>query len=691
MTKKKELKEENLDYFEQAKLEHEVKLKSSTKLKKKNSEILEKDNSYKNTDELLDDNLEDHDFIKVVKKLEGFEYRDSQIKIVDTIKDSIDNSDNAFIEAGTGSGKSFAYLYPVISSKKPSVISTGTIALQEQLLDKDIPFLQKSKKLPKFKAVIAKGRNNYLCLQKFYDIEKTLFSGSPLRIEVDLIIREIQKGWDGDFSTLNFQVSPQLKELIDSTTEDCIKFKCEFYNSQRAPFFNARKEMEGADLIVTNHSMYMIDISAGNTILPEHDNVIFDEAHHLYNNAVKGLTVSIGRYSITKLLQKIQKRISPIPDYISRSIINEESLLFEWVFKKKKNIYRIEIDMVPELKEIILPIVEVLGELKKWLDFLPINEELFPEENIQLKAKVHKENLLRQLVNLKKKFEFFVNEGFYLERVNWVECDEKRGKFEFNSAPLFVDEILKKEVWEKRKAVFTSATITVNSTFNYFKKQLGIDEGHELIVDSPFDYKKQAALYIPKNILDPNSKEFIQSCKDTILEVLKISKGRAFLLFSSWKNMELAYELTHKLIPFKSKKQGDLTRRNLIEWFKNTPNSVLYATSTFWEGIDIPGDTLSCVIIDKLPFSVPDDPFIQAKVDYMKAQEMNWFNDFMLPEAIIKLRQGVGRLIRTKNDKGLLVILDNRLITKFYGKIVLKSLPPVTIINSLEKASDFIN
>lgn len=632
-------------------------------------------------------------FVKLVKGLEGYEYRESQIKMYETIAESIHDGNNAFIEAGTGSGKSFAYLYPVISSGKKSVISTGTIALQEQLLDKDIPFLQKSGKLPKFKAVIAKGRNNYVCLQKYMDLSNRIFSGSPLRLELDLILREINNGWDGDFSNLSFQVSDDLKREIESSSEDCIKFKCEYFAMKKAPFDNARTKMKDADLIVTNHALYMVDMVAGNTILPEHDVVVFDEAHHLYMNAVKGLTVSIGRYSITKLLQKIQKRIKPIPDHISREIIGYEAELFAWVFKKKKNSYKIEEPMREDLQKIIEPIIQVLIELKKWLDFLPINEELFSEENLQLKAKVHKDNLLRQIDNLKKKFDFFVDTSSYIERVNWVECDEKRGNFEFKSAPLFVNNTLRSEIWEKKNSVFTSATITVDSNFDYFRTQIGAEDADykELIVDSPFDYKNQAALYIPRDILDPNHENYIKSCKDTILEVIGVAQGRTFLLFSSWKNMELAYELTHKIMPFKSKKQGDMTRKNLLEWFKTTPNAVLYATSTFWEGIDIPGDALSCVIIDKLPFSVPDDPVIQAKVEHMKSQEMNWFKDFMLPEAIIRLRQGVGRLIRTKTDKGLLVILDNRLVTKFYGKTVLKSLPPVTIINDLRKASNFLN
>ncbi len=356
MKKEKKEAKKNLDYFEEAKFQHD-KIINSEKDSENLTEIDEKDKktvkktTTKTTKKKieLDSNEKDiaisdeneHEFIKVVKKLEGFEHRESQIKVVDTINEAIRENTNAFIEAGTGSGKSFAYLYPIISSGKPAVISTGTIALQEQLLDKDIPFLQKSKDLPKFKAVIAKGRSNYVCLQKFSDLENKIFQGSPLRLELNLIMREVNKGWNGDFSTLPFQVSNELKHEIESSNEDCIKFKCEFYNSQKSPFFNARKELEGADIIVTNHSLYMIDVTVGSTILPPHETVVFDEAHHIYMNAIKGFTVTIGRYSITKLLQKIQKRVTAIPDYIARQIINEESYLFEWVFKKRKHVYRI--------------------------------------------------------------------------------------------------------------------------------------------------------------------------------------------------------------------------------------------------------------------------------------------------------------------------------------------------------------
>jgi ATP-dependent DNA helicase DinG len=629
-------------------------------------------------------------FLDTINKLEGFEARPQQVLMSETIQNAIEQDSHAIIEAGTGSGKSFAYLFPIMESHKISVVSTGTIALQEQLLEKDIPFLKKSSKKKDYKAVIAKGRNNYLCRQKLEEVARTIFPGSPLKFEMDMILDHLDS-WDGDFANLPFQVSPDLKREIESSSEDCIMSKCEFFAANKAPFYNARKEMAKADLIITNHALYFADILSQGNVLPEHDTIVFDEAHHLYNQAVNAFTASIGRYSTTKLLQKIQKRITHIPEKITSQFLNLEVQLMEWVFSFKKSTFRITKENSIELVAIASEMIYNFSELNSWLEKIPVNLDMFPDELMRSKTAVHKQNLNKQLQNLKRKWTFIYQHDAFTDRVAWVECDSNRGYFEIKSAPLNIADTLKEEIWEKRAGVFTSATIAVKDNFDYFKSQIGIDESLELVLPSPFDYKTQSALFIPTKIADPNSKDFIESCRETIIETLKITKGRAFLLFASWKNMVAAYELMKRDIHFPVRKQGDMTRKQIIEWFKKTPNSVLFATATFWEGIDVPGDSLSCVIIDKLPFSVPDDPVIQAKVDIMKDNGQNWFNEFVLPEAIIKLRQGVGRLIRTKSDKGILIILDNRIVTKFYGKTVLSSLPPVTRLKTLEQAGDFID
>ncbi len=632
-------------------------------------------------------------FVQAINKIEGFELRNQQIIMSEAIEKAIENDENAIIEAGTGSGKSFAYLFPLMDSKgdeqKVSVVSTGTIALQEQILEKDIPFLKKSLGKKNFKAVIAKGRNNYICKQKLNEIAGSIFSGNPLKFEMDLIFKELDT-WDGDFANLPFQVSNELKREIESSSDDCIMSKCEFFKANKAPFYNSRKNMAKADLIVTNHSMYLADILSQGKVLPEHDTVVFDEAHHLYTQAVNAFTANIGRYSITKLLQKIQKRLSHIPEKLTTQFLNLEVQLMEWIFSFKKNQFRIDKKNSEVLVKISGQIIDNLVDLGTWMGKIPVNVDMFPDESLRDKTTVHKQNLTKQLQNLKNKYSYIYLHDSYAHRVNWVECDSKRGYFEIKSAPLNISNTLKEEIWDKRNGIFTSATIAVKENFDYFKSQIGIETANELVLPSPFDYKSQSALYIPVNIADPNSKDFIESCRETIINTLNLTNGRAFLLFSSWRNMETAYELLKNDIHFPIRKQSDMTRKQIINWFKNTPNSVLFATATFWEGIDIPGDDLSCVIIDKLPFSVPDDPVIQARVDYMKENGINWFNEFTLPEAIIKLRQGVGRLIRTKSDKGLLVILDNRINTKFYGKTVISSLPPVTRLNDLNKAKSFI-
>ncbi|MFN8576359.1 MAG: ATP-dependent DNA helicase [Candidatus Sericytochromatia bacterium] len=629
-------------------------------------------------------------FFDAISKLDDFEVRPQQVLMSETIEQAIEQDSHAVIEAGTGSGKSFAYLFPLMESGKISVVSTGTIALQEQLLEKDIPFLKKSLKKKEYKAVIAKGRNNYLCRQKLEEVARTIFPGSPLKFDMDLILEHLDR-WDGDFANLPFQVSPDLKREIESSSEDCIMSKCEFFTANRAPFYNARKEMSKADLIVTNHALYFADILSQGNVLPEHDTVVFDEAHHLYNQAVNAFTASIGRYSTTKLLQKIQKRLTHIPEKITSQFLNLEVQLMEWVFSFKKASFRVTKENSVELVSIASEMIYNFSDLNSWLEKIPVNLDMFPDEEMRSKTAVHKQNLSKQLQNLKRKWTFIYQHDAFTDRVAWVECDSNRGYFEIKSAPLNIADTLKEEIWEKRAGVFTSATIAVKDNFDYFKSQIGIEDSLELVLPSPFDYKKQSALYIPDKITDPNSKDFIESCRDTIVETLKITRGRAFLLFSSWRNMVSAYELMKRDIYYPVRKQGDMTRKQIIEWFKKTPNSVLFATATFWEGIDIPGDSLSCVIIDKLPFSVPDDPVIQAKVDIMKENGQNWFNEFVLPEAIIKLRQGVGRLIRTKSDKGVLIILDNRIITKFYGKTVLNSLPPVTRLKNLDEAERFID
>ncbi|HEY9721798.1 MAG TPA: helicase C-terminal domain-containing protein, partial [Oscillatoriaceae cyanobacterium] len=584
---------------------------------------------------------------------------------------TIDRGGQAIVEAGTGSGKSFGYLLPVLFAGKRTVISTGTIQLQEQLLEKDLPFLLEASGSP-LTIALAKGRANYLCRQKLWEADRQIGPGDPLRRELDAILRE-RPNWDGDLATLPFAPSPRFWSEIASTSDDCLGNQCEFYDQN--PFRMARVKLGKAEIIVANHALYMVDLASGGGILPEHDLVIFDEAHHLPRVAGQAFTASIGRYALTKLLQKIRRRWQPPPDGISFQLVGAESRLAEWLWRHDRPQFRLYPDS--DFFDIAEAMLEGLNELRVWLENGPVDGMLFDDAEVKAKAPLHRPKLAQQLSNLIARWEFFANcaDVSGTERVNWAELDRETGYFELKSAPLDVSRELAQLLWNDRTAILTSATLSAGEDFSYFRSQLGLGpQTAELSLPSPFDYESQARLYLP-SLPEPNDPRFEQASHAAIEAILQASRGRAFALFTSNRAMKAAYAALAPKLPYPCKQQGDLPRTRLVEWFKETGNAVLFATSSFWEGVDVPGDALSCVIIDRLPFAVPDDPVVQAHVERMKMQGRDWFREFTLPEAILRLKQGFGRLIRTTSDTGVVAILDSRLRTKYYGRAILKALP----------------
>ncbi len=300
------------------------------------------------------------------------------------------------------------------------------------------------------------------------------------------------------------------------------------------------------------------------------------------------------------------------------------------------------------------------------------------------RAEIVREQLKATSDSLMSRWRCFAMLDASEERANWMELDPSRDYFELKSAPLEVGQALRSALWTKKTCVLTSATLAVDGGFEFLKRELGIDAAEESVLGSPFDFPQQAALYVPRGIPLPASPGFTEAALPVIEQILHATSGRAFVLFTSYRMLrEVAAQLAGRL-PFPCKTQEDLPRARLIEWFKATPNSVLFATATFWEGVDMPGDALSCVIIDKLPFASPDDPVVAARTELMKARGEDWFSGFMLPKAILALKQGFGRLIRTRTDTGLVAILDRRLVTRGYGPTILRSLPPARRIDRLE-------
>lgn len=625
-------------------------------------------------------------FEGIVSNLKNYESRPQQVIMAESIQKSFNDRKSSIIEAGTGSGKSFGYLIPAVDSNLKVVISTGTIALQEQLLNKDIPFVvdQFNKDV---RYALAKGRRNYLCKQKLFEATKTIPPQSKEGKIISKINKLLFKSWSGDAAELDIVIPDLIWSEINSDKDDCLHQRCEYFSD--CPFRLARAELAKADIIVANHALYFTDLACGGTILPGHDFVIFDEAHHIKNIATRAFTVSIGKWSSSKLMQKIQKRISPIPDFLIRNITDIETKVLSWLLSKNRETFKIFSDS--ELYDLVSSETHELNRLRSWLNDFEVEQQDLFADNESLKKESHKDRLISQTSNLISKWEYFAEQEVIKEeerRVNWAEINKNTLSFEINSAPIFIANSLKENLWEKTPAILTSATLAIDKNCNYTKKQLGI-EADELILESPFEYSTQARLYLPKINSEPNSREYNISIAKEITKLVKTSEGRALVLFTSISAMKDVSAAVIEHVEYPCKIQGDLTRNKLIKWFKETDNSILFATATYWEGIDIPGEDLSCVIIDKIPFYAPDDPIVSATVDLMKSKNQSWFMDFMLPEAALKLKQGFGRLIRTKEDKGLIAILDPRLLSKSYGRIILNSLPKTPIINVLDDVESF--
>ncbi len=643
-------------------------------------------------------------FQDIVGRLPGYEQRSGQLEMAQGIAAAIASGQHALIEAGTGSGKSFAYLLPLIDADGPFVISTGTIALQEQLLYKDIPFLEQVLQRP-IPVTLAKGRGHYLCQQKLAELDRVLPAKDARRVQLDALVGRARgtgassAPWDGDEATLDISCDPGLWSEIAQSPEDCLGSSCAFHESNPARI--ARARMASSHLIITNHALYMADLATGGQILPEHRAVVFDEAHHLPGVATRAFSSSIGRYSQLALVQKLRRRVASVPEPLAMELIDLEARLFEWLLSASDGgpmaesaqlaqaEGRASFRLYPDARfmDIADGFLESLGRLQEWLGGDPAPLGIASE--VAEIAPFHRERLKAQLTALIDRWEYFAREASDVgDRVNWVELDRARGGFELKSAPLHAGQLLRDQLWSSRTGILVSATLAVEGDFTYFRTETGLPRDvMELALPSPFDYERQATLYIPRFLPAPNDPGFADDSRAAIRDILEFSRGRAFVLFTSHRAMRSAYRVLAGTLPFPCRQQGDAPRTTLLDWFRQTPGAVLFATASFWEGVDVPGEALSCVIIDRLPFAVPEDPVTQAKVERLKAQGRDWFNEFTLPEAIIRLKQGFGRLIRSGSDRGLVAILDNRLFTKSYGPAILRALPSCPRIRDLTDLS----
>ncbi|PYV96595.1 MAG: helicase [Acidobacteria bacterium] len=626
----------------------------------------------------------------------GYEFRRGQLQMAEAIEQALQEKRHLIIEAGTGTGKTLAYLVPVIRSGKRVIISTGTKNLQEQLFYKDIPFLEKALFADgegKLSVCYMKGRNNYLCRKKLYDLtDQPVLSGLE-EIEHYRAIAAWEKTTStGDRSELTSL--PEISALwhkLDARAEACVGQKCSSW--ERCFITEMHRRAMESDIIIVNHHLFFADLAikqqseyapdAG--ILPDAGTVIFDEAHDLEDIASSyfGISVSSGRIEqlcrdVESSLQRNQLLSGSLSGAVNR--LRDRARFFFAVLPQVEGRFAFENrrDFLEENGDEFLGLQQSLGGLISELENLPSK----PEEV---------SNFIRRAQELQVQLGFLM-EGEQRNTVFWIERrgGRERQNVFLQATPIDVAPILKSCVFDKLEcAVLTSATLAVAGGFEYMRRRLGLEHARELVLSSHFDYENQALLYVPPDLPDPRTPYFAGKAAERIRRLLEITRGRAFVLFTSYVQMK---EVHHRLlgeIDFPLLLQGDAPKTALLEEFRLTPNAVLFATSSFWQGVDVQGEQLSCVIIDRLPFAVPSDPVVAARVKAIDADGGNAFFQYQVPAAVITLKQGFGRLIRSLRDRGLLVLLDNRILKKAYGRVFFESLPNYRRTTDLTRVEEF--
>lgn len=681
----------------------------------------------------------------LVNEIKGFEHRHEQEEMAKNIQKAINDNRKIIVEAGTGTGKTLAYLIPAIkwaiANKKKVIIATNTINLQEQLLLKDIP-LAKSVIKDEFTYALVKGRSNYLCkrlftelsLGKSVDIET--FS-TEAREQLEYILKWGNKTKTGDKAELPFEVYPDVWELIQSTTELCLGKKCPF--RKECFYMKTRMKKMEADILISNHHVFFSDLNvraetdfdSEYLILPRYDMVIFDEAHNIESVARSYFSVEVSKISFTRLLHRIYQKkskkkkeksaLTRVEETIDEKYLEKTGDYLELLKTIKSEIYSLQIigdEYFDEIRKMFetnteAPIRKSLNNFEmtksNFLENLRAKKEFFQAKlaeflNLMMafsnvideeKDKNHEViNFNNHLKIFKKYIDSFkfINNFSDDDYVYWLDINSKRTNVVLTATPLNIAQKLSSVLFENlNRLVFASATIMANGNFEYFKKSLGLDEEEciECFIESPFDYEHQMSVYIPSDIQDSeNLNAFVSDASKFILDILKKTKGKAFILFTSYTMLnQIYYSVVNKLknSNFEIFLHGEKPRSQLIKEFKEAKNPVLFGTTSFWEGVDVQGENLSNVIITKLPFLVPTDPIVSAISKKIEEAGGNSFSDFQLPEAIIKFKQGVGRLIRKKTDRGNVFILDSRIIKKRYGSAFIKALPSQKNIKILEK------
>ena len=616
----------------------------------------------------------------LAKTIPGFEARPGQVQMAQFCERGFLENAHTIVEAGTGVGKSMAYLIPALRSKKRVVVSTGTIALQEQLVRKDIPMAIAALGVPA-RVELLKGRNHYLCRAKYERAVSERLVAPTAGLE--RLWAWAERTETGDRVELDFMPSSEDWESLDADADDCIGEFCDRFSD--CWFFMRRDAARYADLIVVNHALFFLDLVMGGGLLPPYDYVILDEAHQCERYATAALTATLSQPLLARMLRKLHGAYH-LPGHHDAEI-SEATRRLTSVLARLPD----ERTLLREDDELDAALQELHDALLRLEDWVHLNWEsglrraTANEAERERRRDLALRGIGAQAMTIERIRRSMQHTDVEPEAIAWVERVEAERRYEINAAPFEIAEFLRATLFARTQSVvLTSATLAEGASFAFLRAQLGIEEAQELVAPSPFDYPRQARLYVAPPRFNPKSRDFAVLAAPIVEECLERTRGRAFVLFTSYARLYELYTILRDRLPFPVRLQGELPRSQLLDWFRNTKNAVLFATATFWEGIDVIGEALSCVIVDRLPFPSPSDPLVAARIAAMERRGRSGFEGYMIPVATMRLKQGFGRLIRSTTDTGLLALLDGRALGMRYGSTILSALPPAKRIEDLD-------
>jgi ATP-dependent DNA helicase DinG len=616
--------------------------------------------------------------------LDNYRVRDSQLRMAARIEQAIANKEILIAESGTGTGKTLAYLIPAMLSGKKVLVSTGTRHLQDQLYQHDLPLVRRALEMPVTMALL-KGRSNYLCRQRLEQAESDQSGYRPFPL-VDLAV--ISK-WSlttlhGDIAEVSgVPENSRVWSDVTSTVDNCVGSKCQHYDDC---FVNtARKDAMEADILVVNHHLFLADLALKEEgfgqLLPKVDVVIFDEAHQIPDTASMYFSTGVSLRQMLDLCR--DARLADIAEKsavsgLQNSIDELERLAKECRLAMGTSVTKgswSQLEQQTDFNNALLALKLGLQQARETLELAAPKGDLL--ENCYQRTQV--------IVDRLAAMDCQNNEEFIL----WYETS-KMG-FRFHNTPLNIADKFRELVCEQgRSIIFTSATLAVSGSFAHYQQQLGLENASTDVWPGPFNYAEQALFYLPQDLPEPNDQSHTSAIIELAEQLIKISRGRAFLLFTSFRALNEAASLLKDRLDYPLLVQGEAPRHELLQRFRSAGDAVLLGTGSFWEGVDVKGDALSLVIIDKLPFAAPDDPVLQARSRAVRAAGLNPFMTLQLPQAVVALRQGAGRLIRSIDDRGVFVLCDVRLVSKSYGRIFTRSLPPMKRTRDFHDVSTFL-